>query len=99
MITFQLIETIFDFRKYDGISPEVSSFITVVQSAVVFGAAVGGAIHSKNQYMDFMENAYASQYRSHLDAKAAITSKMVNGAIRGGLVWGIKSVILSSTYG
>lgn len=72
--------------------------MTWFQFGTIFGCATGGAIHFKNQYMDFMENAYASQYKSHLDAKAAISSKMLNGAIRGAFVWGTKCTILSTTY-
>lgn len=72
--------------------------MTWIQSGTIFGCATGGAIHFKNQYMDFMENAYASQYRSHLDAKAAISSRMLSGAIRGAFVWGTKCTILTSTY-
>lgn len=73
--------------------------MTLLQFGVVFGTTAGAAIHFKNQYMDFMENATASQYKWHLDAKAALSSKMMNGAIRGAFVWGTKSIVLSSTYG
>lgn len=73
--------------------------MTAVQFGSIFGATIGGAIHFKNQYMDFMESASASQYKWHLDAKAALSTKMVNGAIRGAFVWGTKSVMCSSTYG
>lgn len=77
----------------------MTNFLTWVQSGVLFGSTVGAAIHFKNQYMDFMENATASQYKWHMDAKAALSSKMMNGAIRGAFVWGTKGLILSSTYG
>lgn len=80
-------------------SIEMANFLTTIQCGVLFGSATGAAIHFMNQYMDFMESASASQYRSHLDAKAALSAKTVNGAIRGALVWGTKSLILSSTYG
>lgn len=85
--------------KYEGISPVVANFMSCIQFGTVFGCAIGAAIHSKNHYMEFMENASAYQYKSHLDAKAAISSKMINGAIRGAFAWGIKSTILASTYG
>lgn len=73
--------------------------MTWLQFGALLGPTVGGAIYSKNQYMEFMENATASQYKWHLDAKAALSTKMINGAIRGAFVWGAKTTILSATYG
>lgn len=72
--------------------------MTWIQCGAYSGSTIGGVIHSKNQYMEFMENATASQYKWHLDAKAALSTKMINGAIRGAYVWGIKTTILSATY-
>lgn len=60
---------------------------------------MGAIIHAKNQYMDFMENARASQYKWHFEAKADITNKMVKGAIKGAYIWGMKCTILTVTYG
>lgn len=69
-----------------------------MQNAAVLGCTTGGIIHAKNQYMYFMENAEASQYRWHLDAKADLSNRMIKGAIRGASIWGIKSVAAAATY-
>lgn len=62
------------------------------------GVTVGGLIHSKNHYMDFMENASASKYKWHTDAKADLSSRMVRGAMRGAYVWGVKSLAVSTSF-
>lgn len=59
---------------------------------------MGGLIHSKNQYMDFMESATASKYKWHLDAKSDLSSRMIKGAIRGACVWGVKSIAVSTSF-
>lgn len=86
------------FSEYGGFSQEMASMIAYVQNSVIIGSALGGAIFSKNQYMDFMENARASQYKWHLDAKADLTNRMVKGCIKGAFTWGIKSFIISTTF-
>lgn len=45
-----------------------------------------------------MENEIASKYKWHLDAKADITNRMIQGACRGAITWGWKGTILSTTY-
>lgn len=87
------------FREYSAISPEVASFASWVQNAAIIGCATGSIIHSKNQYMDFMENAEASRYKSHLDAKADLSNRMIKGSIRGASIWGVRSVAVAATYG
>lgn len=62
------------------------------------GATLGGLIHSKNQYMDFMENAEASKYKWHLDAKADLSRRMIHGAVRGAGIWGVKSIAVTTTF-
>lgn len=84
--------------KYDGLSQEMASLLAYTQNAVIMGILIGGSIHSKNQYMDFMENATASQYKWHLDAKADLTNKMLKGGFRGAYIWGVKSFIISATF-
>lgn len=86
------------FSDYNQISPELSSFVSIIQGGIVLGVTVGGLIHSKNHYMDFMENASASKYKWHTDAKADLSSRMVRGAMRGAYVWGVKSLAVSTSF-
>lgn len=72
--------------------------ITIVQDGVLFSIGVGGIIFSKNQYMDFMENARASQYKWHTDAKADLVNRMFKGGIRGAFTWGVKSFYVTFTF-
>lgn len=76
----------------------MSSMIAYTQNSVFFGFATGAGIFSKNQYIDFMENARASQYKWHFDAKSDLTNRMVKGGIRGAFTWGTKSFIISATF-
>lgn len=85
--------------EYEGVTPEVASFIGWVEHGFIVGAPIGSIVQAKNRYMDFMENAKAYQYKSHLDAKAELSSKMIQGALRGGYIWGVKFTILTATYG
>lgn len=71
---------------------------SVVQNVFLLATITGAGIHSKNQYMDFMENATASKYKWHTDAKADLSRKMASGAIRGAGIWGVKSLAISSTF-
>lgn len=87
-----------NFSQYLGLSPEAAHSLSIVQNAAFIGTMMGGAINGKNQYMDFMENATASKYDWHLDAKAELSKKIVSGATRGGIVWGVRSVALSTIY-
>lgn len=76
----------------------MSSIIAYTQNCIFLGVTTGAAIFTKNQYLDFMENAQASQYKYHLDAKADMTNRMVKGGIRGAFTWGTKSFIVSLTF-
>lgn len=80
-------------------TPEVANFLGWIQQGFMFGTPIGAVIHSKNQYMDFMENARAYQYKWHFEAKSALTSKMLKGGARGACIWGYKSTILATTFG
>lgn len=70
----------------------------MVQTGSLIGVVLGGCIHAKNQYMYFMENAIASKYKWHMDAKADLSNRMIKASIRGAAVWGVKSLAIVSTY-
>lgn len=87
-----------NFSQYLGLSPEVTHSLTIIQNAGLLGTVLGGVINGKNQYMDFMENATASKYDWHVDAKAELSRKIISGAVRGSMIWGIRSTALSIIY-
>ncbi|XP_055298416.1 RPII140-upstream gene protein-like [Sitodiplosis mosellana] len=95
---WERLKAITNRNEYGGLSQEMASMIAYVQNSIIIGVAIGGSIFTKNQYMDFMENASASQYKWHTDAKADLTNKMVKGGIRGALTWGVKSFYVSITF-
>lgn len=86
------------FSEYGSFPPEMASMIAYMQNGTIIGVMTGGAIYTRNQYMDFMENARASQYKWHFEAKDDLTKKMVNGGIRGAIAWGIRSFVISTTF-
>lgn len=76
----------------------MASMLAYVQNGVIMGGMIGFGIHSKNNYMDFMENARASQYKRHTDAKADLTNRMFKGGVRGAFTWGMKCFYISLTF-
>lgn len=77
---------------------EIRQIIRATENLAVIGALTGMAIHSKNAYMDFMENSRASQFSSHLDAKAALTSRMQGNMFNGGIYWSLRCLAIGGVF-
>lgn len=48
--------------------------------------------------MHFMENNHGSQFESHLDAKAVLTNNMIRSMIRGAMIWGGRTALLTLSW-
>lgn len=77
----------------------MQSMINYTQNGIMFGGFVGASIFSKNQYVDFLKNERASQFKWHWEAKRELTNRLTRDAIRGALLWGGKSTIVATTFG
>lgn len=77
---------------------EVGKIITTTEDCGVFGTFLGVGIHSSNAYKDFMHNNRASQFSSHLDAKAELTGRLQSNMIRGAFYWSLRSVAIGFTF-
>lgn len=84
--------------EYGAPSSQIGNITSIIQNGFFFGIVMGGAVHSKNQYMDFMENTSASKYKWHHDAKAALNNQLVKAAIRGAYAWGKKCLAVTTTF-
>ncbi|XP_031637861.1 uncharacterized protein LOC116350256 [Contarinia nasturtii] len=93
------LKVITEANKYGALSHEVTSVINYIQNGVLFGSFVGISIFTKNQYVDFVHNERASQYKWHLDAKRELTNRWCKGAVSGAATWGIKCTIVAATFG
>lgn len=85
-------------EKYGTFPDEIRHVMSVTENAATIGAFAGLGVHSKNAYMDFMENSRASKFSSHLDAKADLTSRMQTNMFRGGLYWSLRCVAVGFTF-
>lgn len=85
-------------EKYGTFPNEIAQIISITENAAAIGALAGIGIHSKNAYMDFMQNSRASKFSSHLDAKADLTSRLKSNTVRGGLYWSLRCVAVGFTF-
>ncbi|KAK7075645.1 Complex I assembly factor timmdc1, mitochondrial [Halocaridina rubra] len=82
------LRKMFSYDEFGDPSPELQ---TVTQSGIMgffTGSVIGGTIHSRENYMKFMERNQASAFYSHLDAKKRLQDKVMTGFFRGAWMWG-----------
>lgn len=85
-------------RQYENISPEIR-WLTVLSSSAFFtGCGVGCFIFSRHTYLEFMRKGHASQFASHLDAKALLTNNMMASMAYGAFMWGSRTTIIAFTW-
>uniref|UniRef100_A0A1I8P7W6 Complex I assembly factor TIMMDC1, mitochondrial n=1 Tax=Stomoxys calcitrans TaxID=35570 RepID=A0A1I8P7W6_STOCA len=92
------VKEIFQVDEFGSISPELNSIYQAGFLGFLVGAIYGGIIQSRVSYMDFMENNQATAFQSHLDAKRKLQDKFTMSFAKGGLKWGWRVALFTTSY-
>ncbi|XP_037949753.1 RPII140-upstream gene protein [Teleopsis dalmanni] len=84
--------------EFHTISPELNSIYQGGFVGFLIGAVYGGVIQSREGYMRFMENNEATAFESHLDAKRKLQDQFTINFAKGGLKWGWRLGLFTTSY-
>ncbi|KAF4516796.1 hypothetical protein B566_EDAN004635 [Ephemera danica] len=88
----------FSTDEFGNTSPEVVSVLQAGMLGLFTGGCIGGFIHSRNAYLNFMETNQATAFTSHLEAKKKLQDKVTINFGKGAFKWGWRLGLFSSSY-
>ncbi|XP_073820215.1 RPII140-upstream gene protein [Musca autumnalis] len=95
---WERVKEVFQVDEFGSISPELNSIYQAGFLGFLVGAIYGGIIQSRTAYIDFMENNQATAFQSHLDAKRKLQDKFTMSFAKGGLKWGWRVALFTTSY-
>ncbi|KAJ6640224.1 hypothetical protein Bhyg_12974 [Pseudolycoriella hygida] len=80
------------------ISPELNSVHQSAFLGFLTGVVMGGFIHSREAYVNFMENNQATSFKSHFDAKKKLQDAVTISFAKGAVRWGWRLALFTGSY-
>ncbi|XP_037784850.1 RPII140-upstream gene protein-like isoform X1 [Penaeus monodon] len=82
------LRLMFTYDEYGEMSPELSMVVQGALMGTFTGTIIGGTIHSRDNYMRFIEKNQATAFQNHFEAKKQLQDKVTLGFARGAWMWG-----------
>lgn len=92
------LKQMFEIDEFGNMSSELNSVYQASFCGFFAGFVFGGISYSREAYLNFMENNEATAFQSHLDAKRKLQNDFMVSFARGGIKWGWRIGLFTTSY-
>ncbi|XP_042864880.1 RPII140-upstream gene protein-like [Penaeus japonicus] len=82
------LRLMFAYDEFGEMSPELSMVTQGALMGAFTGTIIGGTIHSRDNYLKFIEKNQATAFQNQFEAKKQLQDKVTMGFARGAWMWG-----------